>query len=34
MNESMYHLSTPVGIHRVMKEPYDDRATNNTTGNG
>lgn len=25
MNESMYHLSTPVGIHRVMKEPYDDR---------
>lgn len=25
MNESMYHLSTPMGIHRVMKEPYDDR---------
>lgn len=25
MNEDKYHLSTPMGIHRVMKEPYDDR---------
>lgn len=25
MNEGKYHLSTPIGIHRVMKEPYDDR---------
>lgn len=25
MNEGIYHLSTPIGIHRVMKEPYDDR---------
>ena len=25
MNETKYHLSTPMGIHRLMREPYDDR---------
>lgn len=25
MNNSKLHISTPMGIHRVMKEPYDDR---------
>ena len=25
MNESSKHLSTPMGIHRLLKEPYDDR---------
>lgn len=25
MNEKSRHLSTPMGIHRLLKEPYDDR---------
>lgn len=25
MNESIYHRSTPIGIHRLKKEPFDDR---------
>lgn len=25
MNDPKYHLSTPMGIHRVNMEPYDDR---------
>lgn len=25
MNESNKHLSTPMGIHRLLREPYDDR---------
>lgn len=25
MNESKYHVSTPIGIHRLRKEPFDDR---------
>ena len=25
MNESKYHVSTPIGIHRLKKEPFDDR---------
>lgn len=25
MNEPSKHLSTPMGIHRLLKEPYDDR---------
>ena len=25
MNEPKYHVSTPIGIHRLRKEPFDDR---------
>lgn len=25
MNESKYHISTPMGIHRLKKEPFDDK---------